>query len=236
MGTTINTTLLLTLSTVAGANADVYDDVYAHMDTAPMLAVNNVSRVTTRSLHTSKSVVNPHPPMQPTFASPPFRDEIESVRIPEQEPSPREQSTGDLFGLQGIRAHILYAAKYSSLPPALIHAVIATESRFDPNARSPAGALGLMQLMPRTAHMLGVDNPFDPRQNVLGGSRYLRQLLDQFGGKLALALAAYNAGPATVLRYGGIPPYAETTRYVSRVRNRFHAASALYSDWKDTAP
>lgn len=111
------------------------------------------------------------------------------------------------------------AAKYN-LDPELIHAVIRAESGGNPRARSKRGAMGLMQLMPETARQLGVKNPWDPRQNVMGGAKYLRQLLDMFDGDLDKALAAYNAGPGTVRRYGGIPPYRETRQYVQRIRSQ----------------
>ena len=100
--------------------------------------------------------------------------------------------------------------------PALVKAVIAAESRFDARAVSTKGAQGLMQLMPATADMLGVADPFEPRDNVGAGVRYLRQLLDRFGDPM-WAVAAYNAGPEAVDRYGGIPPYSETQEYVRRV-------------------
>jgi len=102
------------------------------------------------------------------------------------------------------------------LPAGLAAAVIEVESGGDPTAVSPKGAVGLMQLMPATARALGVAEAFDPEQNVRGGALYLRQMLDRFGS-LPLALAAYNAGPSAVERYGAIPPFAETRRYVSRV-------------------
>jgi soluble lytic murein transglycosylase-like protein len=98
----------------------------------------------------------------------------------------------------------------------LIAAVIATESGYRPDAVSSAGALGLMQLMPGTARALGVVDPFDPRQNVLAGAEYLRRQLHHFGS-VEKALAAYNAGPGAVERYGGVPPYRETRSYVRRV-------------------
>lgn len=100
---------------------------------------------------------------------------------------------------------------------ALIKAVILTESCFNPKAVSPAGAQGLMQLMPATARMLGVTDVFDPEQNIAGGVRYLRMMLDEFGQDHTLALAAYNAGPQAVKKYAGIPPYRETQNYVKKI-------------------
>ena len=110
---------------------------------------------------------------------------------------------------------IAHTAAHHGLPPALVKAVIATESNFNATAVSAKGALGLMQLMPETADMLGVD-PLRVEENVDGGTRYLRNLWDRFGD-LTNALAAYNAGPESVDRYGGIPPYPETQQYVRRV-------------------
>ena len=108
------------------------------------------------------------------------------------------------------------AAKYH-LPPELITAVIRAESTFKVGAVSSAGAQGLMQLMPATAKELGVKNPFDIEQNIDGGAKYLRKMLDRFGGSVRKALAAYNAGPGTVMKYNGRVPYPETRQYVKRV-------------------
>jgi soluble lytic murein transglycosylase-like protein len=114
-------------------------------------------------------------------------------------------------------AEIDAAAARNGLDPALLRGLIRQESGFDPNATSPAGALGLCQLMPATAAGLGVTNPRDPVQNIEGGAKYLKQQLDRFGGDVSKALAAYNAGPGAVQKYNGVPPYAETQTYVQRV-------------------
>jgi soluble lytic murein transglycosylase-like protein len=111
-------------------------------------------------------------------------------------------------------------ARRHGVDPLLVRAVIRVESNFDPRAVSPKGAAGLMQLMPETAMRYGVDNRFDPAQNVDGGVRYLRDLMAMFDGNLSLALAAYNAGEGAVLKHGRrIPPYPETQQYVVWVRS-----------------
>ncbi len=109
-----------------------------------------------------------------------------------------------------------------NLDPELIKAVIKVESNCMVNARSSRGAMGLMQLMPSTARKLGIKDPFDPVENIKGGSLYLRTMLETFNGDLLRALAAYNAGPAAVQRYNGIPPYPETIQYVEKVLNEWY--------------
>jgi len=123
---------------------------------------------------------------------------------------------------RGFDRMIFNAAREFDVDPALVKAVVAAESNFDQHAVSPVGAQGLMQLMPSTARAMGVDWPFDPRQNLKGGVQYLRAMLDRFGNT-RYALAAYNAGPEAVDRHGGIPPYRETQDYVKRVL-RFYAS------------
>jgi soluble lytic murein transglycosylase-like protein len=117
------------------------------------------------------------------------------------------------------------AAKRHELDPALLSAVVGQESGFQPRAISSAGAMGLMQLMPETARALGVRDPFDPAQNIDGGAKYLRGLIDRYHGRLDLALAAYNAGPGAVDRFGTVPPYAETQAYVKNILATYRNAA-----------
>lgn len=113
------------------------------------------------------------------------------------------------------------SAAASGVDPALVKAIIANESGFDANATSKTGAQGLMQLEPETAAGLGVTDAYDPAQNISGGTRYIRGLLDRFHGDTRLAVAAYNAGPGAVMKYNGVPPYAETQAYVDNVLDAY---------------
>jgi len=121
----------------------------------------------------------------------------------------------------GIDALIQKVAREEGMDPDLVRAVVGVESDFNPSALSPSGAMGLMQLMPKTAALYGVENPWDPYQNLKAGTRYLKHLLNRFNNDLELALAAYNAGPTTVKNYGGVPPYSSTKRYISKVMQRY---------------
>jgi hypothetical protein len=126
----------------------------------------------------------------------------------------------------GLASLIRQAADRHQMDPDLIHAVVRVESGCNSRAVSRKGAMGMMQLIPATARRFGVENPFDPEQNIEGGTSYLKYLLGLFDGNLALSLAAYNAGENSVLREGGIPPFPETREYVRRVRSFYQPVLA----------
>jgi soluble lytic murein transglycosylase-like protein len=136
---------------------------------------------------------------------------------------------GGAGGQTPFAAEIEAAAQRHGIDPALLKGLIRQESNFNPTAGSPAGARGLAQLMPATAASLGVTDVTDPAQSIEGGAKYLKQQLDRFGGDVTKALAAYNAGPGAVAKFGGVPPYAETQQYVQKVQayaEQYRGASA----------
>jgi soluble lytic murein transglycosylase-like protein len=155
------------------------------------------------------------------------------IKLLEKTLTAKGMSTEDLSGLAGYGSSsgestnanfdeiIQKACQKYDVDTDLVKAVIQNESAYDPDAVSSAGALGLMQLMPATAANLGVENPLNPEENIEGGVKLLRELLNQFGGNLTNVVAAYNAGAGAVQQYGGVPPYQETQTYVNRVLSTY---------------
>jgi len=185
--------------------------------------VTTVVRADVRTGRLVRSVVvNAHPVAAPKAVEPVVVAPrvIEPV-VPGAQPEPlRVPAAGSLADA------VERIATDQQLPPALIHSVIKIESNYNPKAVSPKGAQGLMQLIPATARRFGVADAFDPVDNIQGGARYLKYLLDQNGGDYALALAAYNAGEGAVAKYSGIPPYPETRNYVKAVAGELRKNTA----------
>ncbi|MEJ5347873.1 MAG: lytic transglycosylase domain-containing protein [Desulfosoma sp.] len=151
------------------------------------------------------------------FTNVPTSPRFQKVSLP-----PLPQVTQPLRTMDSpYEVHIFRASQMHGIDHRLIRAVIKAESNFNPRAVSPKGAMGLMQLMPQTAREMGVSDPFDPMQNIFGGTRYLKEMLQRFDNSLLLALAAYNAGPQTVELYGGIPPIPETNAYLRNVLRHY---------------
>jgi len=163
--------------------------------------------------------VRPDPNAIPPEDKPVTILETTGPKIATPEIKPKTKTRGNLDNYQSI---ISEAATAHNVDPNLVKAVILQESGGNPKAVSAKGAKGLMQLMDGTARMLGITNPFDIRENIFGGVKYLSELLDKFEGNIKNALAAYNAGPAAVKKYGGVPPYDETANFVKSVMANFN--------------
>jgi soluble lytic murein transglycosylase-like protein len=174
----------------------------------PALSIGQVSTKATQQKDTPQSDLSGHPSKTREVSK---SEKIPAVREGTQAAKPYEK--------ERIEKAIAHAAEQYNIAPSLIRAVIQAESSFRSKAVSKAGAKGLMQLMPATAKELGVKDPFNIEQNISGGTKYLRRMLDLFGGDPQLAVAAYNAGPGTIIRSGGRVPYQETLAYVDRVMN-----------------
>ena len=182
-------------------------------------AADHVTTVVHADMRTGKlvrSVVVTSKPVAPKVVAP-----VE-IGAPAAASQPSAGSRPDIS--QGIDSVVETIAAQQQLPPQLIHSVIKVESNYNPRAVSPKGALGLMQLIPETARRFGVSDVFDPVENIQGGARYLKYLLDLYKNDLRLALAAYNAGEAAVARYGDVPPYGETQNYLVQVARRLREA------------
>jgi soluble lytic murein transglycosylase-like protein len=188
-------TLLLIGASILWAPASAVAQVYKWVDENGVVTFSNIAPPTDQEYQVLRF---------PCYASDPKCRSVSWDKVP--------------LNTQAYRREIQSAASFNALEESLIRAIIHAESAYQPDARSPKGAQGLMQLMPQTAAELKVADPFDPADNIEGGARYLAQLLSEFDGDLDLAAAAYNAGPNAVYQHGGIPPYDETREYVRRVK------------------
>ncbi len=153
----------------------------------------------------------------PASTSPSFAETLQAASGTATTASATPLSAGESAQSSQYDSLVEAAAQRYGIEPAVLHGLIQQESGFDPSAQSSAGASGLTQLMPATASSMGVANPLNPAESIEGGARYLSQLMGQFSGNTTDALAAYNAGPGAVKQYGGVPPYAETQSYVTKV-------------------
>ena len=192
---------------------------------AQALAQANAQNLAFRNQLTAQGAAAQAAPVVPTAQADGLPVELQAMSLFRSPTAPAAAATTlQLPG--GFGQMVDQAAKKYGVDPALIAAVMETESRFNPDAVSQAGARGLMQLMPATARGLGVTDASDPQQNILGGAKLLGQLSEKYKGNLELTLAAYNAGSGAVDKHGGIPPYAETRKYVPLVMSAYERFKA----------
>jgi len=184
--------------------AEAAADIYSHIDQDGVVHFTNIPRRSKKWKRVMKT--------GPGKASAPRGRKVD--RIPPRDRSSTRYARYD--------EHIREAAALYHIPEPLVRAVIKVESDFDPRVVSRAGAMGLMQMMPQVVKGMGVDDAFDPRQNIFGGVRFLRVLANQFAGDLVLTIASYHAGAGAVRKYGGIPPYETTQKYVRWVLSRYY--------------
>jgi soluble lytic murein transglycosylase-like protein len=187
--------MLAGLLLLAAASSLLQADVYKWVDDDGVVTFTNIAPPSNQKYQVLKF---------PCYASDPKCRSLNWKKVP--------------LNTSSYRSEIHGAAQFNAVDESLIRAIIHAESAYQPDAQSPRGAQGLMQLMPATQRKLKISDPFDPAANIEGGTRYLADLLLEFNGDISLAAAAYNAGPTAVHKYGGIPPYDETREYVKRVK------------------
>jgi soluble lytic murein transglycosylase-like protein len=187
--------MLAGLLLLAAAPAVLQADVYKWVDENGVVTFTNIAPPSNQNYQVLKF---------PCYASDPKCRSLNWEKVP--------------LNTSAFRSEIHGAAQFNAVDESLIRAIIHAESAYQPDAQSPKGAQGLMQLMPAIQRKLNISNPFDPASNIKGGTRYLADLLLEFNGDISLAAAAYNAGPSAVHKYGGIPPYDETREYVKRIK------------------
>ena len=190
-----NHLMLTGLLLLAAAPSFLQADVYKWVDDDGVVTFTNIAPPSNQHYQVLKF---------PCYASDPKCRSLNWKKVP--------------LNTSSYRSEIHGAAQFNAVDESLIRAIIHAESAYQPDALSPRGAQGLMQLMPETQRKLKISDPFDPAANIEGGTRYLADLLLEFNGDISLAAAAYNAGPTAVHKYGGIPPYDETREYVKRVK------------------